>query len=61
MRRSSKSPFPLQDGGPLKDKPTVYCDTVYTKLEMGSVARQQKRAESVILVAHEHPDFPPPP
>lgn len=44
-----------------QDKNTVYSATVNTKLEVGSVVRQQRRAESVISIASEHPDFPPPP
>lgn len=53
-------PFPPL-GRPQKDQQTFYSETVNTKLEMGSVVRQQKRVESVISLAQEHPDFLPPP
>lgn len=43
------------------DQRTFYSATENTKLELGSVVRHQKRAESVISTAQEHPDFPPPP
>lgn len=45
----------------LKDQKSIYSTTVDTRLVMSSVARQQKRSESVISVAQEHPDFLPPP
>lgn len=48
-------------GQPLKDQQTFYSATVNTKLELGSAIGQQKRAESVISIAQEHPDFPRPP
>lgn len=56
----TQSHLPLQGGRPLKYQSTIYSATVKIKLEMGSEVRQQKRAEKVILIVHEHPDFPPP-
>lgn len=48
-------------GRQLKDQTSIYSTTVDTRLMMSSVVRQQKRSESVISVAQENPDFPPPP
>lgn len=44
-----------------KDQKSIYSTTVDTRLVMSSVVRQQKRSESVISIAQEHPDFVPPP
>lgn len=69
-QRSEMSRTPIQEaaaispppsGRPGQEQKTAYSATLNTKLEMGSVGRQQKRAESVISVAQEHPDFPAPP
>lgn len=57
---ASAAPFRLL-GRLHKNQQSSYSATEDTKLEMGSVLRQQKRAESVISIAQEHPDFPPSP
>lgn len=48
-------------GRPPQDQKTGHSATLNTKLEMGSVVRQQRRSESVVSFAQEHSNFRDPP